>query len=133
MRLHITPDGNNLLVTDLSAGNVRIFTAPYSAASLPVTLTIAGAAGLDGIMANPAGGNVLVISATLPTLWAISAPYNATSTVNTIAIPAATGAHEDVGISADGQLAILAGNGSSDPDTAFVSAPFTTAGAVVPS
>ena len=129
--LAITPDGNNLLTTDLSSGNVRIFTAPYSAASIPVTRTITGASSLDGIMANPAGGNVLVISAGVSTLWAISAPYNATSTVDIIAVPAVTGGHEDVGISADGQLAILAGNGGTDPETAFVNAPFTTAGAVV--
>ncbi|MFN2387173.1 MAG: hypothetical protein ABR576_12975 [Thermoanaerobaculia bacterium] len=127
----ITPDGNNLLVTDLSSGDVRIFTAPYSAGSTPVTLTITGASTLDGIMANPTGANVLVISAALPTLWAISPPYNATSTVDAITISAAVGSHEDVGISADGQLAILAGNGGADPDTAFVQAPFTTAGAVV--
>jgi uncharacterized repeat protein (TIGR01451 family) len=127
----ITPDGNNLLVTDLSSGNVRIFTAPYSAGSTPVTLAITGASTLDGIMANPTGANVLVISAALPTLWAISPPYSATSTVDAITIPAAVGSHEDVGISADGQLAILAGNGGTDPDTAFIQAPFTTAGAVV--
>ena len=127
----ITPDGNNLLITDLSSGNVRIFTAPYSAASIPVTRAIPGASSLDGIMANPAGGNVLVVSAAVSTLWAISAPYNATSTVDTIAVPAGLSGHEDVGISADGQLAILAGNGTANPSTAFVRAPFTTAGAVV--
>jgi uncharacterized repeat protein (TIGR01451 family) len=96
-----------------------------------VTLAITGASTLDGIMANPTGANVLVISAALPTLWAISPPYSATSTVDAITIPAAVGSHEDVGISADGQLAILAGNGGTDPDTAFIQAPFTTAGAVV--
>ena len=127
----ITPDGNNLLVTDLSSGNVRIFTAPYSAASIPVVRAIPGASSLDGIMANPAGNNVLVVSAAVSTLWAISAPYNATSTIETIPVPAGLGGHEDVGISADGQLAILAGNGTANPSTAFVQAPFTAAGAVV--
>ena len=38
---------------------------------------------------------------------------------------------EDVGISADSQLAILAGNGNSEANTPFIAAPFTAAGATV--
>ena len=128
----ITPDGNTLLTTDLSgSGIVRIFTAPFSASSTPANLIILGAGSLDGIFASPDGSKVLVVSASIPNLWAISPPYGASSTVETIVLGATYGGHEDVAISADGQLAILAGNGTADPDTAFVRAPFTTAGATV--
>lgn len=127
----ITPDGNNLLITDLASGNVRIFTAPYTAGSTSVTRTVSGASQLDGIFAAPDGAHVLVISAAGSTLWSIAAPYSASSTVEAIATNAAFGSHEDVAISADSQLAILVGNGGATAATAFVRAPFTTAGATV--
>ncbi len=38
---------------------------------------------------------------------------------------------EDVGISADSQLAIVTGNASSETNTPFIAAPFTAAGATV--
>jgi uncharacterized repeat protein (TIGR01451 family) len=128
----ITPDGNTLLTTDLTAsGTVGIFTAPFSAASTPTNLVIPGAGGLDGIFASPDGSSVLVVASGSATLWAIQPPYTASSTVETIALGATFGGHEDVAISADGQLAILAGGGTANPATAFVRAPFTTAGATV--
>jgi uncharacterized repeat protein (TIGR01451 family) len=127
----ITPDGNKLLVTDLSSGNVRIFTAPYSAASLPDTLAIPGGSTLDGIMAAPNGNDVLLISAASGNLWAIKPPYTSASAVETIPLGAPFGSHEDVGISADSQLAIIAGNGGTTAATAFVQAPFTAAGATI--
>lgn len=125
----ITPDGNTLLITDATTGNVLIFSAPFSAASTPVTLAIAGASQLDGIMASPDGTTVLVVSTGSSGLWAIASPYSASSTVERIGVAATFGAHEDVGISADGQLAIL--TGERGPDAAFVRAPFTTAGRTV--
>ena len=96
-----------------------------------MTLSIPGGGLLDGIFASPDGTKVLVVSASVSNLWAISPPYGASSTVETIVLGATYGSHEDVAISADGQLAILAGNGTANPNTAFVRAPFTTAGATV--
>jgi len=127
----ITPDGNTLLATDLSTGTIRIFSAPFSAASTPVSLAITGALNLDGIAVTPNGATALVVSASSAGLWAISAPFNATSTVQQIPLLAVFGSHEDIGISADGQLAILTGNAGVNANTAFVRAPFTTAGATV--
>ena len=129
----VTPDGNQLLVTDLfSSNNVGIFTAPFSAASTAVLLAIPGASGPDGIMVAPDGTKALVVSAGSPHLHAISAPFNGSSTVEEIPLGGSfqTG-FEDVGISADSQLAIIAGNGSSEANTPFIAAPFTAAGATV--
>jgi uncharacterized repeat protein (TIGR01451 family) len=80
-------------------------------------------------MAAPDGNNVLVISSGQSNLWAIQAPYSSSSTVETI--PVTGGGFEDVGISADSQLAIIAGNGGGTAATPFVQAPFTAAGATV--
>ena len=127
--LAISPDGNSLLITAL-ASTVRIFTAPYTAASTPATLSFGSFASLDGIMVAPDNSRALVIG-TGTGLWAIAPPYGSASAVEQIPLPGGLGGHEDVGISADSQLAILAGNGGSNANTAFVRAPFTAAGAVV--
>ena len=127
----ITPDGNTLLTTDLSSGTVNIFTAPFSASSVPVPLAIPGGTTLDGIFASPDGTKVLVVSAGATQLFAISAPYSGSSTVEQIPLSAVFASHEDIGIQADGQLAILTGNASGNMHTAFVQAPFTAAGATV--
>ena len=127
----ITPDGNTLLATDANTGTVRIFSAPFSAASSPANLVIAGATGLNGILATPDGTQALVVSFNTPNLRVISAPYGSSSTVDTIVLDPVYDHHEDIGISPDGQLAILAGGGGSNVHTAFVRAPFTAAGATV--
>jgi uncharacterized repeat protein (TIGR01451 family) len=129
--LAVSPDGNTLLVTKLTT-DVEIFTAPFTAASTGSVLTIAGTAGLDGIQITPDGTKALVgaVFANLQA-FAISAPFSPGSLVEALPIPAAcTGGFEDVGISADGQLAVFTGNsaGSRLP-AAFVRAPFTAAGA----
>ena len=80
----ITPDGNQLLVTDLSSSTVGIFTAPFSAGSTAVPLAIPGASGPDGIMVAPDGTKALVVSSGSPHLHAISAPFNGSSTVEEI-------------------------------------------------
>ncbi|HYN44056.1 MAG TPA: hypothetical protein VE129_19925, partial [Thermoanaerobaculia bacterium] len=129
--LALSADGNTILVTKLSSV-VEIFTAPFSAASTGTVLTIAGAVGLDGIQITPDGTKALV-GDTFASLkaFAISAPFIAASVVEALPIPAScTGGFEDVGISADGQLAVFTGNslGTRLP-AAFVRAPFTAAGA----
>jgi uncharacterized repeat protein (TIGR01451 family) len=129
--LAVSPDGNTLLVTKLTTV-VEIFTAPFSAASTGSVLTIAGTAGLDGIQITPDGTKALVAAVFAPLqAFAISAPFTSGSLVEALPIPAAcTGGFEDVGISADGQLAVFTGNsaGARLP-AAFVRAPFTAAGA----
>jgi len=128
----ITPDGKNLLVTNTEDATVTIFKAPFSAQSVPEPLTIPGAGQLDGIAASPDGTKVLVVSSSVADgLYAISPPYNSGSVVEHLPIGTAFGTHEDIGISPDGKLAILAGNGASNPNTAFIKAPFTAAGATV--
>ncbi len=123
----ITPDGNTLLITDLSTNSIRIFSAPFSAASTPVTLTVAGAASFDGIAVTPDGSKALVADYGGAKLFAISPPFSASSAFEEIPLASAQQI-EDVGISADGQLAILAGGDSSSP-VPFVKAPFTNVGA----
>lgn len=125
----ISPDGLTLLTTDLSSGNVNIYSAPFSSGSTPVTLATGGTS-LDGIMVAPDGAHALVVSAASSNLISIAAPFSASSTVETIPLSSTFGSFEDVGISADSQLAIMTGNAGS-PDAAFIQAPFTTAGATV--
>lgn len=127
----ISPDGSKLLTTDLGTGIVHIFTAPYSTSSVPSNLAIAGASGLDGIFAAPDGTKALVVSGGSTGVWAISAPFSSSSTVEQIPLSSSFGSFEDVGISADSQLAILTGNANSNAATPFIQAPFTAAGATV--
>ncbi|HXJ33701.1 MAG TPA: hypothetical protein VMS22_06625 [Candidatus Eisenbacteria bacterium] len=142
----VTPDGTKLLVPELTVGTtqgrVRIFTAPLSAMSTFDPLDIAGASNgampallnLSGIVMLPDASRALVTTTAAPNLWSITAPFSGASVVEPIALPASFNAargFEDVGISPDGQLAILGGGGDNDAHTAFVRAPFTTAGATV--
>lgn len=125
----VSPDGNTILVTKLTTA-VEIFTAPFSAASTGTVLTIAGAT-LDGIQITPDGTKALAGDLAPLKAYAISAPFTSGSVVEALPIPATClGGFEDVGISADGQLAVFTGNsaGSRFP-AAFVRAPFTAAGA----
>ena len=126
----ITPDGNQLLVTDLNTNQVKIFGAPFSAASTSTSLTIPGGDDLDGIMVAPDGGSAIVVSSLLHHAAAITAPFSSTSTVETFTLPAGTVGFEDVGISADSKIAILTGDSSSEP-AVFINAPFTAAGATI--
>ena len=125
----ISPSGNNLLCSNLTS-TIRIFTAPYSAASTAVNLTAPAA--IDGMMATPDGTKVLAVShSTDGGVYAISPPYTAASTIEALPVAVAFGTFEDVGISADSQLAIVAGNGGGNAATPFIQAPFTAAGATV--
>jgi uncharacterized repeat protein (TIGR01451 family) len=129
----ITPDGNTLLATRFSNA-VLVFTAPFSAASVPQILLLAGSSGLDGIAVTPDGQTALVVSAVEPQVFAVEAPFGIGSSSEGIPLPAGLiNGFEDVGISADGSVAILTGN-SVAPDrepAVFVEAPFTAAGATV--
>jgi len=126
----ISPDGNTLLTTDLSSGNVQIYTAPFSAGSTPAALAIPGGALLDGIMVAPDGLHALVVSAGGSNVFSIASPFSPASTVETITVNAGDGSFEDIGISADSQLAIATGNAGS-ASAPFIQAPFTAAGATV--
>ncbi len=126
----ISPNGNTLLTTDASSNQVRIFQAPFSAASTSTLLTIPGGNGLDGIMVTPDGTKAIVVSGFVRQAAAISAPFSSSSTVETLPLPSGGGTNgfEDVGISADSQLVILTGNSATDP-AVLIKAPFTAAGA----
>ncbi|HEV8232242.1 MAG TPA: putative Ig domain-containing protein, partial [Thermoanaerobaculia bacterium] len=132
----ITAGGNTLLATDYS-GTVRIYTAPFSVTSTATTLLVSDSP-LDGIMVTPDGSKTLVVAAFGPRVSFISAPFDASSPVETIDLdaragldPGSFGGFEDVGISADGQLAILAGGSLTNPLIPFVRAPFSVAGSTV--
>ncbi|MEO6749461.1 MAG: hypothetical protein ABI294_07720 [Casimicrobiaceae bacterium] len=131
----LSADGTTLAATrGLNSSNfandVRIFHAPFSATSVPETLTIAGAAP-DGLTFTPSGDKLVAVeSLGPPRVYAIAAPYSATSVVETLAITT-TGdqsGFEDVDISADGQLAALSGqSGGLDDALVVLKAPFTAA------
>lgn len=125
----ISPDGDTLL-TDLLAGNtVQIFQAPFSAASASTGLTVPGGVDLTGIMVAPNGASAIVVSAFAHQAAVIIAPFSSSSVVETLPLPAGVQGFEDVGISADSQVAILAGGSDTEPPI-FIQAPFTAAGAV---
>ncbi|HEY1252832.1 MAG TPA: hypothetical protein VGH97_16755 [Thermoanaerobaculia bacterium] len=128
----ISPDGNTLIVTDFTA-SAEVFSAPFTASSVPVPVAVTGASQLDGIAITPDGSTALAVDAGVGgNLWAISAPFNASSTTQGIPVPIAAGTFEDIGISADGQLAIMAGNDlGSSTIVPFIQAPYTTVGATV--
>ncbi len=126
----ISPDGNTLLTTTLSGNQVNIFKAPFGANSTSTTLSIPSGSGLDGIAITPDGTKAIVVSAFSYQVAAISAPFSANSVVENLPLPAGSaGGFEDVGISADSNVAILTGNNGGPP--VFISAPFTAAGAQV--
>ncbi len=122
----ISPDGNNILFTDLGANSVGIIQAPFRA-GVPLTgLTIPGGVNLDGIAIAPDGASAIVVSNGAHQAAAIAAPFTSGSTVSNIPLPGAgVDQFEDVGISADSQLAILAGGSIAEPPV-FVRAPFGT-------
>ena len=130
----VSPNGNTLLVTKFG-NTIEIFDAPFSAASVGTTLTISGASGLDGIAITPDGSQAIVVAAYAASsahAYGISAPFTASSTVAAIPVPADGSGFEDVGISADGQLAILTGNSSARRDAMFIQAPFNASATVTP-
>ncbi len=126
----ITPNGNTLLITFLSGNVVGIINAPFSAASTPTPLAIPGGNALDGIMVTADGSKAIVVSAFARHAAVISAPFSGNllaSIVETIPLPPSTSTQgfEDVGISADGQVAIITGNGTTNNSLpVLIQAPF---------
>ncbi len=129
--LGITPDGTQLLArTDLSL-SVAVLTAPFSPVSSATLIDMPARPG--GIAVLPDGSKALVASDNSSRLFAISAPFTASSVVDEIPLaPAVFAPSADIGISTDGQLAVLTGQGGfTTPDIAFVRGPFTASGATV--
>ena len=131
----ITPDGNTLLTTNTLYNDVQIFNAPFSAASTSTSLLIPNMYTLDGIMVAPNGANAIVVTGLTRGAASITAPFTSSSTVEILPVPSnPTGGpdtgFEDVGISADSQIAILAGDGTDGDPAIVIRAPFTTVGAV---
>ncbi|GEM_PF-3678698 len=92
--------------------------------------------GLDGINITSDGKKAMVCTNTYPHVFVISAPFSASSTVEEIPLPAGLKVgFEDIGISADGELAIVTGQSNSDyvgkEPAIFIQAPFTANGAKV--
>jgi uncharacterized repeat protein (TIGR01451 family) len=135
--LAITPNGNQLLTTQF-ANQVLVFTAPFSSASAPSTINLPATSelGADGIAITPDGSKALVCAAYRANIFSIYAPFSSTSAVDSLTIPSTfqSRGFEDIGISADGQLAIATGNSPNDSGqsfpAAFIRAPFTTLGAI---
>lgn len=130
----VSPNGNTLLITKYG-NTIEIFNAPFSAASVGTTLTIPGAVDLAGVAITPDGSQAIVVAGASSGAHAygISAPFTASSTVAAIPVPADGSGFEDVGISPDGQLAILTGNSvGSRRDAMFIQAPFNASATVTP-
>ncbi len=130
----VTPSGNQILVTTIRDNMIRIYNAPYSASSTPVLLTVPGLDRLYGINITPDGQTAIVVNSNFagPLARFIHAPFDANSVVEAVPMPPGLGTagFEDVGISADGEIAVLTGNGGSgaSDQLVFIRAPFTSAG-----
>ena len=127
----ITPNGQQLLVTHLfSPGNtVSIYTAPFSATSTPVTLTVTGAVALDGITVTPDGSQAVIADFNnAGQIVVVNAPFNASSTTALIPLGGTVGALEDISVSADGQF-ILSTGGSGAP-AVLIHGPFNASSTV---
>ena len=137
----LSPDNATLVATRGASGagygpEMRIFHAPFTAASVPDVLTIGGAS-LDGMSFTPDGSKILVVesmqhpSPGLPRVYSIASPYGAASTVETLQFETGGPLHdgfEDIDISADGQLAALSGGSINGDPFVVLKAPFTAAG-----
>ncbi len=126
----LSPDGATLVSPDNGKATLRIYHAPFSAASVPDVATIAGAT-LDSPVFTPDGSKLLIVDLAAAKVYALSPPYSATVTVDTLAftVTGVTHGFEDIDISSDGQLAALSGEGSHTTDpVVLLRAPFTSAG-----
>lgn len=129
--LAITPDGQQLLTTNLS-NRIVVINAPFSTTASSSSFLINGAQYLDGIAVTPDGQRALVVDAGRPgSLQVVTAPFGGTSAAEEVSLGTAVGTFEDVGISADGQYALLTGNDLYGGNLIAVRAPFTGASATV--
>lgn len=110
----LSPDGDTLASTIYADAQVQVLHAPFSAASVPTTLTVPGALLLDGLAFTPDGTKLLVVDAMVPSAQVPAAPWAAPSNVMAN-VPS---------------RAIAAGSGNAAPETAgipqvfAISAPF---------
>ena len=133
--LAVTLDGQKIIITDLATSTLRVFTAPFSANSLPASKSLRGANRLDGICVTPDGSRLLVADVDTPMLFGIGSPFE-TSPAEGIPMPSSLTASnfrgfEDIGVSHDGRLAIATGNDHSGAPAALIHGPFTSTGATV--
>lgn len=152
----ITPDGSQLLTTDLSSEKVFVFNGPLQTDTIPEeiiidvtptssTIEAYGGAGtlipfsqqvfpsLDGIQVAPNGEKALVVSSqsSVGFVFVISAPFGAGSTIENIPLPGSARGFEDIGMSSDGGCAILTGNDlGAGGELAFIIGPFSASSAV---
>jgi len=71
----LSPDGETLASTIYGDAQVQVLHAPFSAASLPTTLTVPGALVLDGLAFTPDGMKLLVVDQLVPGARAPAAPW----------------------------------------------------------
>ena len=121
----VTPNGNTILFTDLNTNSVGVYQAPFSGSSVATFLDVPGGVVLDGIAIAPNGQSAIVVDNGSHFAAGIAAPFSSGSTVSTIPLPAGNDQFEDVGISADSQLAILAGGSILEP-AILIRAPFNS-------
>lgn len=126
----LSPDGQRLFVTRSGAG-IGVVDAPFSAASVPVTILAPPGAGALGPMAVSPDGNAVLVGQVNRTsagnnarLFIVRAPFTASTAMQEIALPATlagpncgTGTQEcpgfeDMDTNSDGSLAIVTGNSS---------------------
>jgi uncharacterized repeat protein (TIGR01451 family) len=129
----ITPDGSKLLATDLTS-NIFIFSAPFSSISLPqiVSTVSITSPGLDGIMVSPDGSRAIICGSSLPKIYSFGTPFSNPDTLGEFLLPSTITLYpnkgfEDVGISADGSIAIITGAspaGTISFPAVFIQAPF---------
>jgi hypothetical protein len=74
-------DGATLASTIYGDAQVQVLHAPFSAASVPTTLTVPGALALDGLAFTPDGAKLLVVDALVPSAQAPAAPWTGFSNV----------------------------------------------------
>jgi uncharacterized repeat protein (TIGR01451 family) len=138
--ISLTPDGYTLLATNFGS-DVYVYSSPFSSRSIPATFstpTIVNP-GLSGIMVTPDGSRAIVACAYAPKVYTFSAPFNDSVLLQEIPLPPTVTLHpdwgfEDVGISADGSVAILTGNSPSKEfsfPAVFIQGPFNAQQAVV--
>jgi hypothetical protein len=120
--LAITSDGNTLLAP--RGPSVSIFSAPFSAATTPVTLNVPGADNLAAATVTPDNLKALVLDASGKAIFAVSAPFTSSSTVEQLTLPGIFPHLQQIAISPDGTLAIATGGGTNQR-IPFVRPPFT--------
>jgi hypothetical protein len=119
--LAMTSDGNTLLAP--RGTTVSIFSAPFNAASTPVTLNVAGADSLVAATITPDNLRALVLDASGKAIFAVSAPFTSSSTVEQLTLPGIFPHLQQIAVSPDNTLAIATGGGTNQR-IPFVRPPF---------